>query len=378
MVIDPTALLDEIDRLRDRGIDVARTASSCPPRATLILPTHRALDLARESARGAGKIGTTGRGIGPAYATRPRAAAAAASPTCSRPRPARGAAARASVAEHNRELSRCYGAEPLDVDGADRRASTAAAAAPRRRCLREPRPPARAPCDARRAASSSRARRGRCSTSTTAPTPSSPPRLPPAGGRLRPAPASAPACSAGHRRQGLHHPRRRRPVPDRAQQDDTASTSASAATSTAPPPAGRAAAAGSTPSPAATPCDVAGIDAARADQARRPRRLRRDRGRDRLRAPDGKPSTVPADPSCSRGPPATENLPGWSGSTAGVTDEAALPAAAREYVAFLEEQLGVPVVLVSTGHAARRPCSRRLRRRSRRLAALLDPGRQRR
>ncbi|WP_066566650.1 adenylosuccinate synthase [Snodgrassella sp. CFCC 13594] len=66
VVVSPEALLKEIDELEAAGIKVAerlRIAPTCP----LILPYHIALDQARETARGSSKIGTTGRGIGPAY-----------------------------------------------------------------------------------------------------------------------------------------------------------------------------------------------------------------------------------------------------------------------------------------------------------------------
>ncbi|HJU49971.1 MAG TPA: adenylosuccinate synthase [Pseudogulbenkiania sp.] len=66
VVLSPEALLKEIDELESAGIDVAsrlKIAENC----TLIMPYHVALDQAREAAKGAGKIGTTGRGIGPAY-----------------------------------------------------------------------------------------------------------------------------------------------------------------------------------------------------------------------------------------------------------------------------------------------------------------------
>jgi adenylosuccinate synthase len=65
-VIDPVALCEEIDRLRDRGIDVKDTLL-ISRKAHLILPYHRAMDVAREAFRGERRIGTTGRGIGPAY-----------------------------------------------------------------------------------------------------------------------------------------------------------------------------------------------------------------------------------------------------------------------------------------------------------------------
>ena len=66
VVLSPQALIEEIEMLEAAGVDVQsrlKVSEACP----LILPYHAALDQAREAARGAGKIGTTGRGIGPAY-----------------------------------------------------------------------------------------------------------------------------------------------------------------------------------------------------------------------------------------------------------------------------------------------------------------------
>jgi adenylosuccinate synthase len=66
VVLSPEALLEEIDMLAKAGVEVAgrlKISEATP----LILPHHVALDKAREIAKGAGKIGTTGRGIGPAY-----------------------------------------------------------------------------------------------------------------------------------------------------------------------------------------------------------------------------------------------------------------------------------------------------------------------
>jgi adenylosuccinate synthase len=67
VVIDPWALIDEIDRLASQGVSVTHDNLRIASNATLILPLHRELDQIREAAAGAGKIGTTGRGIGPAY-----------------------------------------------------------------------------------------------------------------------------------------------------------------------------------------------------------------------------------------------------------------------------------------------------------------------
>jgi adenylosuccinate synthase len=66
VVLSPTALVEELDMLEKQGISIKDRlwiSDACP----LILPCHVALDRAREIARGAAAIGTTGRGIGPAY-----------------------------------------------------------------------------------------------------------------------------------------------------------------------------------------------------------------------------------------------------------------------------------------------------------------------
>ena len=67
VVLDPWALRDEVQKLEGQGVTISddnlAIADNCP----LILPIHRDLDGLRETAAGSGKIGTTGRGIGPAY-----------------------------------------------------------------------------------------------------------------------------------------------------------------------------------------------------------------------------------------------------------------------------------------------------------------------
>ncbi|MCX7634399.1 MAG: adenylosuccinate synthase, partial [Syntrophales bacterium] len=67
VVIDPQVLLGEIDRLRERGLFPPHTQLMVSEKAHIIMPYHRRLDAAREAKRGGQKIGTTGRGIGPAY-----------------------------------------------------------------------------------------------------------------------------------------------------------------------------------------------------------------------------------------------------------------------------------------------------------------------
>jgi adenylosuccinate synthase len=67
VVVDPVALLAEITRVREQGLNITPDILRIADNAPLILPLHAALDSAREIARGDKRIGTTGRGIGPAY-----------------------------------------------------------------------------------------------------------------------------------------------------------------------------------------------------------------------------------------------------------------------------------------------------------------------
>ncbi len=67
VVVEPWVFLEEAEKIRSQGIDVNPERLKISESATLILPPHRLVDQARERARGQDKIGTTGRGIGPAY-----------------------------------------------------------------------------------------------------------------------------------------------------------------------------------------------------------------------------------------------------------------------------------------------------------------------
>jgi adenylosuccinate synthase len=67
VVVDPWHLVSEIENIRSQGINVGPAELKIAENATLILPLHRELDQLREEAAAAQKIGTTGRGIGPAY-----------------------------------------------------------------------------------------------------------------------------------------------------------------------------------------------------------------------------------------------------------------------------------------------------------------------
>ncbi len=113
VVVSPTALLGEIDELLAGGRDVAsrlRISGTCP----LILPYHVAIDQAREARRADARIGTTGRGIGPAYedkvARRALRVLDLLDPALFRER-------LADIMDlHNFVLERYLGAKPLDVD----------------------------------------------------------------------------------------------------------------------------------------------------------------------------------------------------------------------------------------------------------------------
>lgn len=67
VVMDPIALLGEIDGLAQKGIPVTPENMMISSRAHLVMPFHREMDAYREASKGAGKIGTTKRGIGPTY-----------------------------------------------------------------------------------------------------------------------------------------------------------------------------------------------------------------------------------------------------------------------------------------------------------------------
>jgi len=67
VVVDPEVLLEELDRLNEKGIHVGPDELRISEKAHVIMPYHKAIDHAREKKKGDKKIGTTGRGIGPSY-----------------------------------------------------------------------------------------------------------------------------------------------------------------------------------------------------------------------------------------------------------------------------------------------------------------------
>ncbi|MFQ5616676.1 MAG: adenylosuccinate synthetase, partial [Anaerolineales bacterium] len=112
MVINPLTLLDEMGRLRAGGVDVTHERLRISYAAHLITPAHKALDQAREQARGEGHIGTTLRGIGPAYMSKVGRFGIRMGQMLDLEEFAD--AVKAQVEVCNRQLIDLYGAEPLD------------------------------------------------------------------------------------------------------------------------------------------------------------------------------------------------------------------------------------------------------------------------
>jgi len=115
VVLNPEVLTSEMDEVAELGLDVGPSRLKVSAAAHVILPTHRALDGAREVSRGEGAIGTTKRGIGPTYADKAARTGLRAGEMVD----PEGFAARVveRVEAHNRRLER-YGIEPLSTENA--------------------------------------------------------------------------------------------------------------------------------------------------------------------------------------------------------------------------------------------------------------------
>ena len=231
VVVDLPTLFAEIDTLESRGISCERLQVSS--RAHLIFPWHQAHDAIAEAMRGDDKIGTTLKGIGPAYADKARRVGLRAGDVLEpgslrRARQGDGPSPRTP-------RSSASGGEPLDVDeivdrfAAARRAAGAVRRRHRRRCSTT-RSPAGTTC-------CSKAPRPRSSTSTTARIRTSRRRTRPPAARA-PAPGSGPATSTGssaspRRTRHASAPGRSRP----SSPTPTATGSSTSAASSAPSPA---------------------------------------------------------------------------------------------------------------------------------------------
>ena len=112
VVADPECLLEEIDSLHERGVDVSRENLALSDRAHVVLPYHKLMDGLQESALGEQKIGTTNRGIGPCYADK-AARTGLRFGDMMRPDTVR-AKLRDLIAAKNVQLTRVYNSDPLD------------------------------------------------------------------------------------------------------------------------------------------------------------------------------------------------------------------------------------------------------------------------
>jgi len=111
VVLNPWALIDEIERLGTQGVEVTPEGLAIAENAALILPIHEELDRLRESAAGRSKIGTTGRGIGPAYEDKVGRRAVRVADLAD---PATLSARIDRLLAHHDALRRGLGAEPID------------------------------------------------------------------------------------------------------------------------------------------------------------------------------------------------------------------------------------------------------------------------
>jgi adenylosuccinate synthase len=114
VVVDPFALLDEIDETRAKGVEITPESLKIAENATLILPVHQALDAALERARGKTPLGTTGRGIGPAYEDK---VARRGLRLCDLAHPELVREKIAHVLIHHNALLKGLGADPVDAGG---------------------------------------------------------------------------------------------------------------------------------------------------------------------------------------------------------------------------------------------------------------------
>jgi adenylosuccinate synthase len=110
VVVDPAGLIEELDNLNERGVDTSRLLIS--DHAHVVMPYHVQLDQLEEAARGESAIGTTGRGIGPAYVDKTSRVGIRIGDLLDEDY--LGTRLSAVVAQKNNMLTKLYGAEPID------------------------------------------------------------------------------------------------------------------------------------------------------------------------------------------------------------------------------------------------------------------------
>jgi len=114
VVLDPQVFLAEVDQLAAKGVDMSPARLAVSLRTHVIMPYHRLLDAAREEAKAGGKIGTTGRGIGPCYEDKASRVGVRAGDFLDEA--LLTAKIRHALAEKNALLTDLYGLAPLSVD----------------------------------------------------------------------------------------------------------------------------------------------------------------------------------------------------------------------------------------------------------------------
>ena len=113
LVVDPEVLLEEIESLKEAGIEISPKRLSLSDKAHIIMPYHKAIDVAREVFKGGDKIGTTGRGIGPCYEDK-MARTGVRAIDLTEPETLEQKV-RANLKEKNFFLTKFFNAEPLDL-----------------------------------------------------------------------------------------------------------------------------------------------------------------------------------------------------------------------------------------------------------------------
>ena len=113
VVVDPFELLKEIEKIRGQGITITHENLKIAENAVVILPVHRMVDQAAEAVRGGGKIGTTGRGIGPAYEDK---VARRAIRMCDLAEPDTLKEKLQSLLLHHNNVLKSFGQEPADLE----------------------------------------------------------------------------------------------------------------------------------------------------------------------------------------------------------------------------------------------------------------------
>jgi adenylosuccinate synthase len=345
MVVDPTGLVGEMDKLVAEGIGIeGRLFLS--PRATLILPTHRALDSAREGTLGSGKIGTTGRGIGPAYQDRAQRRGLRAHVLTDmgslRER------ALNLMEQHNRELTILFGAEPVDLEQAVAELEeTAERLGP---LVAEVGPALRRHRAAGQAVLFEGAQGVMLDLAWgTYPYVTSSSCLPG---------YAAASCGIGPKMLGpvigimKAYATRVGSGPFPSELDDELGERMRERGSEYGTTTGRPRRCGWFDAVAARfAVEVAGIDAVALTKLDILDGFETIRVVTGYRLPDGTiVTTFPADAEVAESAlPIFEEMPGWTAPTEGVVREGELPEASEAYIGFLEEKLGVPVVIVSTG-----------------------------